>query len=466
MNQARSSFDLIPPTTVTTSIGDRSASLTTFTPPKADSPGDGSGGVPARGAQSLTRRLLERFALIALGLYHIPLFLNNYPSLGGGGFNDDGLAVRWGHVFTPPGVWVARHVFHMTGPMPTAYQGDNGDVGEEFGRLLLAVGIAVVGAVLWTAADRKRPRAQWVEGVLRLLLRYSIALGLVGYALAKILPVQFPPLDAIAFETRVGDLTPMGLLWRFMQYSRPYSLFGGVMELVAVLLLCFRRTATLGALVCLVVMTNVAALNYAYDVQVKLYATMMVVSAAVLVLYDARRLLALFVSNRPAPSAELSHQWQDRLGAPLRWTIKVALVGSVIASSVIAMTSTVGRDSAGSSGVDGAWVVTSFARDGHSLDSTGNSARWRRLVVDRNGVAIRMESDSLVRCRRAASPDPAMITLSCSGKRQGQLRWARTGDALQLGGAFAGAPLTAAARRVNPSDYALLRRRFHWIYDR
>src|SRR4051794_10828497 len=41
---------------------------------------------------SLVRRLAERFALVALGLYHLPLFINNYPSLGGGGFNEDGLA--------------------------------------------------------------------------------------------------------------------------------------------------------------------------------------------------------------------------------------------------------------------------------------------------------------------------------------------------------------------------------------
>src|SRR3954462_13236250 len=75
--------------------------------------------------QRLGRRLVERFALIAFGLYHLPLFLNNYPSLGGGGFSETGLAARWGHVFTPPGVWVARHVFHITGPMPGAYQGDN-----------------------------------------------------------------------------------------------------------------------------------------------------------------------------------------------------------------------------------------------------------------------------------------------------------------------------------------------------
>ena len=96
-------------------------------------------------AHGFARRGIERFALIAFALYHLPLFLNNYPSIGGGGFSDTGLAAQWGHVFTPPGVWVARHAFQMDGPMTGAYQGDNGDVGEEYGRLLLAVLIGAIG---------------------------------------------------------------------------------------------------------------------------------------------------------------------------------------------------------------------------------------------------------------------------------------------------------------------------------
>jgi hypothetical protein len=53
------------------------------------------------------RRLAVRFALIVFGLYHVPLFLNNYPSLGGGGFRADGLARDWGGVFGQVGLWVA-----------------------------------------------------------------------------------------------------------------------------------------------------------------------------------------------------------------------------------------------------------------------------------------------------------------------------------------------------------------------
>lgn len=263
--------------------------------------------------------------------------MNNYPSLGGGGFDDTGLAANWGHVFTPPGVWVARHVFHMSGPMQSAYQGDNGDVGEEFGRLLLALVIGAIGAAVWTVADRRRPRARWVGAALQVLLRYSIALGLISYGVAKILPQQFPPISNATLERRVGDLTPMSLLWTFMQYSRPYALFGGVMELLAVLLLCFRRTATLGALVCLAVMTKVAFLNLAYGVPVKLYALMIVASAAVLVLYDAPRLWAFFVQNRALPLPRPATLPLDRIPRAARWSVKLALVGSVLVSSVVAM---------------------------------------------------------------------------------------------------------------------------------
>lgn len=294
---------------------------------------------PTKQSQGVARRALERFALVAFALYHLPLFLNNYPSLGGGGFNDTGLAPRWGHVFTPPGVWVARHILRLAGPMPRAYQGDNGDVAEEFGRLLLCVVIGVVGAAVWSLVDRRKPRASWVPETLRVLLRYSIALGLASYGIAKLLPIQFRPLQPFVLGQRVGDLSPMALLWTFMGYSRPYAFFGGLMECLAVVLLCFRRTATLGALVGVAVMTNVALLNYAYGVPVKLYSTMMVLSAAVLVLYDAPRLIAALVTRRAVPAPEDRSVFHDRIRTPWRWAIKAVLVGSVTISSFTAMTS-------------------------------------------------------------------------------------------------------------------------------
>jgi hypothetical protein len=402
---------------------------------------------------SAGRRLLERFALIAFGLYHLPLFLNNYPTLGGGGMSGDGLAVRWGHVFTVPGIWVARHLFQITGPMPRGSAGDNGDVSEEYARLLLCVVLGIAGAIAWTIADRRRPSREWVESALRILLRYSIALGLTGYAVAKLLPQQFPPITASVLERRVGDLTPMSLLWTFMQYSRAYAFFGGLVELIAVVLLCYRPTATLGALVCLVAMTNVALLNYAYGVPVKLYATMIVLSAAVLVLYDSRRLFDVFVRNRAVDASRESTALQDLVPTRWRQAIKVVVVGSVMLSCVVAMAPTLRPRPAAA--VEGTWSV--------SAASPPNS--WRRLTIDAFGVTISTGGDALLRCRRTAAADTTALSLQCAEGHRGELRATRGGETLHLEGTFDGAPVSVTATYVDRASYRLLRTTFRWMFD-
>jgi hypothetical protein len=405
-------------------------------------------GVP----QPIARRLLERFALIAFALYHIPLFVNNYPSLGGGGFNDTGLAPRWGRIFTIPSIWVAKTVFHVA--KPGGATGDNGDTSEEFARLFICVVVGVIGAVVWTLADRRRPRGEWVESTNRVLLRYSIALGLMSYAVAKIFPQQFPPIAIGTLDRRVGDLPPMSLLWTFMQYSRPYAFFGGLMELTACILLCFRRTATLGALVCLAVMTNVTLMNYLYAVPVKLYATMITLSAAVLVLYDARRLFDVFVRNRSvAPSSE-STIIQDSVPALWRRIIKIGAVGSVALSSVVAMAGTM-NPATTSSPIEGAWNVS----------PSTSSAAWRSLNISRAAVVVRTASDSVFGCRIGTAAEANSLLLQCPRGHTGAFQWSRSQDTLHLHGTFDDAPIDLSATIKDRSSYLLMRSKFRWIFD-
>lgn len=73
---------------MTNRIAERPALAATYTPPAAHRSGQYDPGNDAAAPNGVARRLLERFALIAFGLYHVPLFLNNYPSLGGGGASD------------------------------------------------------------------------------------------------------------------------------------------------------------------------------------------------------------------------------------------------------------------------------------------------------------------------------------------------------------------------------------------
>lgn len=401
----------------------------------------------------VARRLAERFAFIALGLYHLPLFLNNYPSLGGGGFNDTGLAPMWGRIFTIPSIWVAKHVMGVANP--SGASGDNGDTSEEFARLLICVVVGVVGAVVWTIRDRSRPRGEWVESATRLMLRFAIVLGLLSYAFAKLYPQQFQPIALGTLDRRVGDLTPMSLLWTFMSYSRPYALFGGIMELTACILLCFRRTATLGAMVCVAVMTNVMLMNYFYAVPVKLYATMTTLSALVLVLFDFPRIWNVFVLNRAVGPSDESTMVQDMVPPMWRHVIKTLAVGSVALSSVIAMKGTLNPPPP-SSPLEGIWMVPASAQ----------SPAWKKLTLVPGRMVVRTTSDSAFVCQTPASPSGSnTLSLACPGNHTGNLAWSRDGSTLHLEGTFDGAPVNIAASAVDRANYLLLRTKFRWIFD-
>jgi len=68
----------------------------------------------------------------------------------------------------------------------------------------------------------------------------------------------------------------MGLLWTFMAASKGYQIFTGAAEVLGGILLLWKRTTTLGALTVFGVMANVMALNFFYDVPVKLLSTHLV----------------------------------------------------------------------------------------------------------------------------------------------------------------------------------------------
>jgi hypothetical protein len=139
---------------------------------------------------------------------------------------------------------------------------------------------------------------------LRVLARYTLAFALLSYAVAKVVPLQFGHLERQLTEP-YGQSSPMALLWNYMAFSTPYTVFGGCAELLPAILLVFRKTALLGSLIAFAVLLNVVALNFCYDVPVKLYSLNLLLLAAFLILPDARRLFRIFVLNLPVAPSDL-----------------------------------------------------------------------------------------------------------------------------------------------------------------
>jgi uncharacterized membrane protein YphA (DoxX/SURF4 family) len=126
-----------------------------------------------------------------------------------------------------------------------------------------------------------RPKQHEVLGHwLRVYVRYVLAAAMLGYGMAKVFKSQFPAISDMRLMQPYGDSSPMALLWNFMGFSTAYTIFVGAAEVLGGLLLLFRRTATLGALVVIAVMSNIVMLNFCYDVPVKLYSVHLWLMAA------------------------------------------------------------------------------------------------------------------------------------------------------------------------------------------
>lgn len=414
-------------------------------------------------AWSLPKRLGFRFLTAYLLLYCPPFLLGFLPGLE--------MAVNAANAWLWSAIVprVARGFFGLEIKAETT---GSGDTTFDYVTLLTMVLIAVGTALVWTLVEGSRkshPRlAVWVST----LARFSLAYSMLIYGGMKVLPTQFsqPRLDRLLQP--FGDASPMGLVWTFMGASPAYTSFTGIAEFASGLLLTMRRTALLGALLAIGVMSNVVMINLCYDVPVKLYSSHLLLMAVALVLPHAGRLLDIFVRHRPTEPRPLvrlflAPKWH-RGALALRTAVALAVAGGSLwqaHSDRVQYGNLAPR-----SPLYGVWNVAEFTIDGeiHPPLLT-DPLRWRRVVFDRpDGISIHpMEGRRVV---YSAKLDPEKKTLEL-GKYDDEawkvsFAYRETGEGrMELVGELDGKTLVAQLERREMSTFLLRSRGFHWINE-
>lgn len=271
-----------------------------------------------------------RFAFCYVALYYGPVLVGVVPGAG--------YLVGWSSLLRDKLVGLILGRLVGLDSYPVRYTGSGDTVANYLIQILILV-VAIASALVWGFLDRGRPRAVSLAGWLRVLVRYALAFSLMEYALVKIIPVQFFPLQARQLAESYGQSSPMRLLWNFMGFSTAYTVFGGVAELLPALLLLFRRTALAGALIAFGVLLNVVMLNFCYDVPVKLYSLNLLLLCLLLLVPESGRLLRFFILNRPVEPADLigpglGDARVRRGGVVLKYLLIVCLIGEIAFASM------------------------------------------------------------------------------------------------------------------------------------
>ena len=338
----------------------------------------------------------------------------------------------------------------------------SGDTTFHYVQVLCFVLLALTATLVWSLADYKRTHYHRLYLGLRVLVRLSLGIALIGYGAAKVIPSQFPPLALHRLVQPFGDASPMGLLWSFMGASAPYTIFSGAAEMLAGLLLFFPRTTTLGALVSIGVMSHVVVLNFCYDVPVKLFSLHLLALAIFLAAPDARRLINLFVLNRTVEPALTQTVLQRPAFLRAGFVLKILLLAGVTVSSLYQSHSRLQAMSA-KSPLYGIWEVEEYALDGEVRPPlVPDNVRWRRLIIGHAEQFAFLERMNGKRRGYDLDLDPAAKKLyldsafACSTPAP---------ETLRLDGSYNSRALSVTLRRVDESEFRLVNRGFHWINE-
>ena len=413
------------------------------------------------------KRLAVRFGCVFFGSY---FFLRPFEHLPFLRWLTHGWEAMWKHLV----VWTGAHVLRLAQPIVYEPTG-SGDTLHDWVFMGLLLVLSAAAAILWSLLRRARKTRFDLAGWLRVYLRYMLAAVLLSYGFDKVFDLQFSPPGGFWLTETYGQSSPMHLAWVFMGYSIPYTFFAGSLECLAGLLLLFRRTATAGAGLAVIVMTNVVLMNFCYDIPVKLHSSLYLAMALVILAPSANRIFHLFILHRPAEPEDICPpDWRGwrKWG---RWSLKTLFIGYVLFSNARDDWNArrMSAQASAPSPVQGFYEIETLRRNGVEVPRLYTEAQgWRWVsigtsylrigLVDGSRLpSVKFEMDAVKRGLTLAGTDgPAPKTLV------GTLRYTMPdADHLVLAGTLDAATVEMTLERRKDADSPLLSRGFHWITE-
>jgi hypothetical protein len=162
----------------------------------------------------------------------------------------------------------------------------------------IALVFALIGALIWTAFDRKSKSYHILYYWIRVVVRYRAGIGIIGFGFTKLFPTQMPYPSLGLLNSNFGDFTAQKIYWLSVGVVPWYQVFGGVVEIAAGTMLFFRKTTTFGAILLAAALGDITFVNYAYDGGVHVYAFYFVVLGLFLAADDFPKLYNLLILER------------------------------------------------------------------------------------------------------------------------------------------------------------------------
>ncbi len=162
-----------------------------------------------------------------------------------------------------------------------------------------------------------------------------MATMILSYAFAKILGTQFISQPSI-YDRPIGQLSGFELTWFYYGYSYWYGLFIAGSQIIASLLLFFKKTTRIGAVVFLAIIGNIVAVDFAYNIDgAKGMAVLLTVMALFILLSDFQAFFKFFIEKEPLFTQNEQPRWISKIHKLKFIYIPIVFVGFFILLSTL-----------------------------------------------------------------------------------------------------------------------------------
>ncbi|MHA4896819.1 DoxX family protein [Pedobacter sp. PWIIR3] len=309
-----------------------------------------------------------RFLFIYFILQTIPLDWKYYRGI----FSINWLNLKYGDIF-----YITRYFPRFITPQ------------DSFVNWIIIAVVAVIGTAIWASKEKPGTDYNKLYYWLRVILRYRLAIGIIGYGFIKFFPLQAPFPSISNLNTNYGDFTDWKIFSLSLGVVPHYESFLGCVELLAGFLLFFRRTASIGALIVLVFTGNVFISNLAYEGGEYVYSFYLIFLALFIFAYDAARIYNLVSLGKPTVPNLFKPQfpgWQENA----RIVLKISVIFFFVFVYAFKTYKGYKNDpyqfphTAGITNTSGIYNVTEFKLNGKLFPyNATDPIRWKDVVFEK-----------------------------------------------------------------------------------
>lgn len=367
--------------------------------------------------------------------------------------------------------WIGKHILSLSYDI-TVFTNGSGDTTYDYVIVFTAFISAILGTIIWSILDRKKDNYNVLYYWLTVAIRFYVGLMLIQYGLVKVIKLQFPSPSIYRLTQNYGDSSPMGLAWTFLGFSKGYNLFMGVAEMAALLLL-FRRTMTFGAIVTLMTTANVMAVNYFYDVPVKIISTALVAMTLFLLLKDIKRLLKFFFTGEAIAlpkikAPEINKKWLKGI----KLTLKSLIIAYALIYGIITVMDTRNKygEGAPKPKLYGLYTVDFHIINNDTLAPLITDAkRWKQFSIEREGYA-RLSYMNDKTETFTTTIDTVLHTINLTARNNASMKYSLTYESTSTNrfnfkGTIKNDSICILMKKKDLKDYTLTNRGFNWISE-